>query len=106
MTDTPTTPDLSAWMVDDAATETKDIVGIPTTFRTSLAGKDVKEIYINCVENDRAKFEIETDFKLVQLGVIDPVIPRDVWDKMDAVPQLEIVATCKINAGLIGEPFR
>lgn len=109
MTDTPKTPDLTAWMVDETATKTKDIKGIPATFRTSIAGKDVKDILINSrTSTDAAERELEFEFAIVQLVMTDPVISREDWmsDKMDSAVQIEIAIECKIIAGLIDDPFR
>lgn len=101
--------DLSAWMVDETATKTKDIKGIPATFRTSIAGKDVKGILINSrTSADVAERELEFEFALVELVLVDPVISREDWmsGEMDSAVQIEIVIESKIIAGLIDDSFR
>ena len=109
MTEKPQTPDISAWMVDETATRTKNIKGITATFRTSIAGKDVKDILINSrTSTDAAERELEFEFALVKLVMIDPVISRDAWmgGKMDSAVQIEIAIECKMIAGLLDDSFR
>ena len=109
MTEKSKTPDLSAWMVDETATKTMNIKGVTATLRTSVAGKDVTNILVNSrTSTDTAERELEFEFALVHLVMIDPVIARDDWmgGKMDSAIQIKIATECKIIAGLLDDSFR